>query len=89
MIVIPSAEIFAYIMKTPTNYSSAIFAYVMGVMIWFLLVICRHKIFKDPKEERKFNLTVWWAMSVFVIFGIFAFWEIITLLPYMNIPGHQ
>ncbi len=88
MIVIPSAEGFAYIMKIPTNYPWAILVYFVGVMVWFLLVICRHKIFKDPKEEKKFTFSVAYTMFVFAAFGILAFWEIVSLLPYMKPVGH-
>ena len=80
MILIPSADGFAYIMKIPANYPWAILVYFCGVMTWFLLVICRHKIFKDPKEENKFTFSIVYSMSVFVIFGLFALWEIISIL---------
>ena len=82
LIVLPSVEIFTYIVKDPSNWPWAILAYIVGVMTWFVLVIYRHKVFKDPKEEKKFTFTVWYAMFVFVVYGTYAVWAFISLTPF-------
>lgn len=84
MIIIPSVEAFSYIMKIPHNWPLAVFVYIGGVIIWFVFVKYRHKRFEDPKEEKKFKITVTYVMLVFLAYGIYAAWAFISLTPYMK-----
>ncbi len=76
LIIIPSVVIFSFIMKNPENYSLAVSVYVVAVMIWFLIVILKHKSGNEPKLEKRFTITIGYILAVLLSYGIFAFWQI-------------
>lgn len=76
LIVIPSVEAFTVIMKNPTNYSWAVSIYVVAVMVWFVIIITRHKPISDSKKEKKFTIKVSYVLAVLLSFGFFAFWQL-------------
>lgn len=78
LIVMPCVEGYSFIMKTPSNYQWAILVYIAGVMGWFVLVISRHKIFEDPKKEKKFTFSITYLMLMLASFGTFAIWLLAT-----------
>jgi len=78
LIVIPSAEAFTLIMKNPSNYSWAVSVYVVAIMIWFLIVILKHKPIKDSKKEKMFTIKISYILAVLLSFAFFAFWQLET-----------
>lgn len=87
MIIIPSVDAFSYITKIPQHWPLSVLVYISGVIIWYVLVRRRHKIFGDPKEEKKFKRTITYVMSVFVFYGAYASWAFFSLMPYMTTHG--
>ena len=80
LVVIPSVDISVYMMKTPANFAWAMLPFVVGTMGWFNLVILKHKISTDPKQEKRFTVFTVYIMSVLSLIAIIATWLILTLL---------
>jgi hypothetical protein len=78
LIVIPSVEGYSFIMINPTNYSWAISLYVVAVMVWFVIVITKHKPISDSKKEKIFTIKISYISAVLLAYGIFAFWLLNT-----------
>lgn len=74
LIVIPSVEIFSFIMKDPSNYSLAIAPYVLAVMAWYLIIILRHKTIQDPKREKIFLIQIHYVLAGLLLIAVLAFW---------------
>jgi hypothetical protein len=84
LIVIPSVEMSTFLMKTPSNFVWAMLPFMVGTMSWFNLIVARHKISKDPKQEKKFVFFSVYMMFVLVLIALAATWEILALIPYQN-----
>jgi hypothetical protein len=78
LIVIPSVVSFSYIVNDLSNYSLAVAFYVGSVMVWFVIVITRHKPISDSKKERIFTIKISYFLAVLLAYGFFVFWQLNT-----------
>ncbi|MGY5148143.1 MAG: hypothetical protein ACW9W4_09120 [Candidatus Nitrosopumilus sp. bin_7KS] len=74
LIVIPCVSAFTFIMQDPSNYFLAVSVYVAGVMLWFFIVITKHKPETESKKEKVFTVKVSYVSAVLLAFGFFALW---------------
>ena len=75
LIIVPSTQVYEYIIKNSSDFLLAVGVYFVGVMIWFFIVITRHKPLSDSKKEKKFNLEIVYMVAVFLSFGFFVIWQ--------------
>jgi len=80
LIVIPCVEISTYLMKIPAYLLWSMTPFVAGSMIWYLIVLSRHKIYDEPKEEKKFTFSITWILVILLFLASIATWFIISWL---------
>lgn len=81
LIVIPCVEISVFLMKTDSTITWSMTPLILGSMGWYLLVLVRHKVFDNYKEEKIFNISITYVLFFLIALGSFLYWVIISWSP--------
>jgi len=85
--IIPSLEIFSLLIKNPVNWPWAMSPFIVSSTLWYIVVLKRHKISEDAKEETRFTLSITYFFAMFIVIGSVATWILLMFLPYTKAGG--
>ena len=85
--IIPSLEIVSFLMKNPANIPWAMSPFIAATVLWYVIVLKRHKPWENPQEEKRFTISMTYFFAVFIVMGSVATWILLVLLPYIQYKG--
>ena len=67
--IIPSLEIVSFLMKNPANLAWSMSPFIAATVLWYAIVLQRHKPLKTPEEEKRFTISITYFFAVFIVMG--------------------
>jgi hypothetical protein len=67
--IIPSLEIVSFLMKNPVNLAWSMIPFIIATVLWYAIVLIRHKPLKTPEEERRFTISMTYFFAAFIVMG--------------------